>query len=117
MTPNHIYSAYILIKEFDLLLEKESNYKYLSIILFVFEFISLLIFLEIIELNFLNLNKNTKRNIEKREKKESLLLYNDNKKINDDSNFRNNSSIELIGEQLIESEIVNNSEEDKESDF
>lgn len=57
----HIFISYIIIKIFDLLLKKETNYKYLSLILFIFQFLGLLIFLEIIELNFCNLNYNTKR--------------------------------------------------------
>ena len=105
LTPNHIYSAYILIKEFDLLLEKESNYKYLSIILFVFEFISLLIFLEIIELNFLNLNKNTKRNIEKREIKDSEGLSDINMKEDNESNL-----IEIEPGYLFSVEIIDATE-------
>ena len=51
---------------------KKTNYKYFSIILFIPQFLGLLIFLEIIELNFCKLNKNTKINIEKRELKEDL---------------------------------------------
>ena len=77
LSQNHIYTAYILIKVFDLLLKKSINYQYVSIILFVLEFISLLIFLEIIELNFLNLNENTIRNIEKREMEDVNKLLND----------------------------------------
>ena len=43
------------------------NYKlYICIIFFILQFFSLMIYLEIFELNFLNLNKNTKRNIKLR---------------------------------------------------
>jgi len=46
---------------------KEGNkYKYISIIFFILQFFCLMIYLEILELNFLNLNKNTKRNIKLR---------------------------------------------------
>jgi len=71
-TQNHIYTSYTFIKLVDLLIVKKTNYKYFSIILFIPQFLGLLIFLEIIELNFCKLNKNTKINIEKRELKEDL---------------------------------------------
>ena len=46
---------------------KEGNkYKYISIIFFICQFFCLMIYLEILELNFLKLNKNTKRNIKLR---------------------------------------------------
>ena len=44
----------------------------------VFQILSLLFFLEILEFNFCNLNQNTKRNIMIREKKEMLLRNNTN---------------------------------------
>ena len=101
LTQYHIYTAYILIKVFDLLLKKDNNYKYISIILFVLEFISLLIYLEIIELNFFNLNKNTKRNIEKREIKDSEGLLN----VDNESNL-----IEVGTGYFISNEMINVSE-------
>ena len=48
------------------LLIDEDPEKFYCLIFFFLQFISLLIYLEIIELNFCNLNKNTKRNIELR---------------------------------------------------
>ena len=44
----------------------KSKMKWHSIILFVFQFIILLFFLEIFEFNFCKLNENTKKNIEER---------------------------------------------------
>jgi len=76
-TQNHIYTTYVLIKMFDLLLKKDNKYKYFSLFLFIFQFLGLLIYLEIIELNFLDLNKNTKKNIRTREKTEIEQLDND----------------------------------------
>ena len=80
-TQNHIYTSYTFIKLVDLLIMKKTNYKYFSIILFIPQFLWLLIYLEIIELNFCKLNKNTKINIEKRELKEDL---NDDDEQNDE---------------------------------
>ena len=47
-------------------LKDGNNNKYISIIFFLLQFFCLMIYLEILELNFLNLNKNTKRNIKLR---------------------------------------------------
>ena len=63
----HTFTTYIILKIFYLLLRKDAEYKYYSLILFVFQFLGLLVFLEIIELNFCNLDKNTIRNIGRRE--------------------------------------------------
>ena len=73
-TPIHIFTSYTIIKVFNLFLEKDEDIKYYSLILFIFQFLALLIFLEIIELNFLNLNKNTKRNIQRRQSEENILF-------------------------------------------
>ncbi len=51
------------------------QYRYYTLILFFFQFILLMIFLEVIELNFCDLNKNTKRKI--RIRSEDDLLDND----------------------------------------
>ena len=75
-TQNHIYTTYIFIKLFDLLLKKENNLKYISILFFIFQFLGLLVYLEIIELNFCNLNENTKKNIREREIIEKYKLEN-----------------------------------------
>ena len=47
---------------------------WLSIIPFTFQIITLLFYLEIFEFNFCGLNKNTKRNIQSRERDESLNI-------------------------------------------
>lgn len=68
-TQNHIYTTYIIIKLFHLLLHKDNvgNNKYFTLILFIFQFLGLLIYIEVIELNFCNLNENTKNAIKERE--------------------------------------------------
>ena len=54
----------------------------------IFQILSLLFFLEILEFNFCNLNFNTKRNIMIREKKEMLLRnYSDASDIEIDKDF------------------------------
>ena len=57
-------------------IEKEINI-FLLITFFCIEFIMILIFLEIIEINFCGLNENLKRNIESRGKTDSSLIIED----------------------------------------
>ena len=104
-TQNHIYTTYILIKIFDLLLKKDTNYKYFSLLLFVFQFLGLLVFLEIIELNFLGLNKNTKKNIGIREIEEETRILNNEERTTDfEGQGKNN--IEFSPGYFIESEMA-----------
>ena len=75
-TPTHLLICLSVSKFLVVLIQEESALKYLSIIPFVFQFFSLMVYLEIIELNFCGLNKNTKRNIEQRGKEDLLLRNN-----------------------------------------
>ena len=101
----HTFSIYILIKIFDLLLRKDSNYKYFSLLFFIFQFLGLLIFLEIIELNFWNLDKNTIRNIEARVSEEDKELLKDQEIEKDE-----NEKVELSPGYLVETEMARVSE-------
>ena len=71
-SPNHMLIAYVINKIRVILLDKTRTdyYHLFCIIPFVFQMLSLLFYLEILEFNFCNLNKNTKRNIQLREKEE-----------------------------------------------
>ena len=100
-TPNHIYTTYIVIKLVDYLIKKDDPNRFFSIILFIFQFLGLLIYLEIIELNFLKLNENTKRNIKEREIKEDENLLNDDE---ENGSYRN-SIILKKGKKLNKIEI------------
>ena len=66
LSPNHMIISYAISKMANILANSQSNKKWHSLILFAILFIILLFFLEILEFNFCNLNKNTKRNIEER---------------------------------------------------
>ena len=82
LTPNHMMISYEIGKLVNNLAMSKSNMKWYSIILFVFQFIILLFFLEIFEFNFCNLNENTKKNIEERElttmnMRDSINSFND----------------------------------------
>ena len=72
-TPNHLLICLNLSKFVISLITRESLLKYLCIIPFAFQFFSLMVYLEIIELNFCGLNKNVKRNIQKRGDEDMLL--------------------------------------------
>ena len=106
-TQNHIYTSYTFIKLVDLLIMKKTNYKYFSIILFIPQFLGLLIFLEIIELNFCKLNKNTKINIEKRELKEDLNDDDDqnDKDIDPEERKSKQSIVEISPGYLVDSSV------------
>lgn len=54
--------------------ENINTIRTIYLIIFIFIFINLLIFLEILELNFCGLNRYTRRNIVQRERKESFAL-------------------------------------------
>ena len=73
-TPNHIFVCYEISKISYILLNAENLIDWLSIIPFTFQIIILLFYLEIFEYNFCGLNKNTKRNIQSRERDESLNI-------------------------------------------
>ena len=78
LTPNHNVIASEIGKMFVLIFshiqsgDKDNNY-FLFLIPFVFQILSLLFYLEILEYNFCDLNKNTKRNIQLREKEADLI--------------------------------------------
>ena len=72
-TPNHMLIAYGINKMKKILsVETENNIQFFCLIPFFFQLLSLLFYLEILELNFCGLNKNTKRNIQLRERMENL---------------------------------------------
>ena len=72
LTPNHITIAYQLSIIFISIIDSEGINKLLIIIIYIFQIIFLLFFLEILEYNFCSLNRNTKKSIMKREKHQSF---------------------------------------------
>ena len=110
-SPIHTFASYIVIKMFNLLLNKHAKYKYYSLILFVFQILGLLIFLEIIELNFWKLDRNTKRNVERRESEESARL-NSSQKIEEDEI----KSIELFPGYTVGTEMIQVTKEDNDEE-
>ena len=63
-SPTYILISYQFSKFIEVLIDKDEASKYYCIIFFVIQLFFLMIYLEILELNFCNLNKNTKKNIE-----------------------------------------------------
>ena len=80
--PNYILISYQFSKLVDVLITKPEKTKLYFIIFFVFQLFFLMIYLEILELNFCNLNKNTRNNIAFRSITESSELTSRN--ISDD---------------------------------
>ena len=70
LRPNHMIVTDELNVFIGLIFYKDKPNKYYTLIPFFFQILALLFYFEILELNFLNLNKNTIRNIQSREKKE-----------------------------------------------
>ena len=62
-TPDYVLISVSLSKFVNFLIDYQSD-RYYFIIFFILQFFCLLLYLEIIELNFCNLNKNTRRNIQ-----------------------------------------------------
>ena len=67
LTANHTLISYEISKLSNILLQLKDKKKWYSIILFLFQFLGLMFFLEIFEYNFCGLNKNTAKNIKLRE--------------------------------------------------
>ena len=87
------------------LVKNYTNEEFITfIITFPFEIFSIFIFLEIIELNFCNLNANTKRNIMKRANKEGNLILDINE---EDDSF--GVDIPNNGENIIQNESLDSS--------
>ena len=70
LTPNHILISFEIVNIFFVVVSEKQN-KYFALIPFFFQVAILLFYLEILEFNFCGLNKNTKKNIQRREKIET----------------------------------------------
>ena len=68
-TPDYILISFTVSRILDIVIESK---KYECLALFFLQFITLMFYLEIFEFNFWGLNKNTRRNIQEREKDEML---------------------------------------------
>ena len=92
LRPNHMIVTDELHVFEGLIFYKDKPNKYYTLIPFVFQILALLFYFEILEFNFCNLNKNTIKNIQEREIKESeegeshpdLIFFGDDYYIKDD---------------------------------
>ena len=85
LTPNFVIIAYGLARIPSSIIKLESEYRWIILVISIFQVIFILFYLEIIEYNFCNLNKNTKRNISERELKlENYIKANENVDITDE---------------------------------
>ena len=111
--PNYVLISFQFSKIADVLINENGNNKYYCIIFFVIQLFFLMIYLEIIELNFCDLNKNTKKNIEFRSVLEAsgqsgrdssvglgVVDINKDYSVNLPENIKNNDkNIELLSEK------------------
>ena len=70
---NHILISYLLSKMVNILIAHDSKKEFNCIILFIVQFLLLMIYLEVIELHFCGLDKNTKKSIQIREREDMNL--------------------------------------------
>ena len=70
LKPNHMVISEELDIYFNIIIFKDDQNKYYTIIPFIFQILALLLYFEILELNFWGLNRNTFKNIQIRERKE-----------------------------------------------
>ena len=111
--PNYVLISFQFSKIADVLINENGNNKYYCIIFFVIQLFFLMIYLEIIELNFCDLNKNKKKNIEFRSVLEAsgqsgrdssvglgVVDINKDYSVNLPENIKNNDkNIELLSEK------------------
>ena len=68
----------------NILITHKSNKEFYCIILFIVQFLLLMIYLEVIELHFCGLDKNTRKSIQKREREDmNLEIFERNNSVND----------------------------------
>ena len=99
-SPDYVLVSFTISRVFYNLVEKRN---FFCIVLFIIQFLILMFYLEIIELNFLGLNTNTKRNIIIREQSENLLGGRD-------SVNSINSDIEIIPGYTVNNNSINNND-------
>ena len=73
LRPNHMIVTDELHVFAGLIIYQDKSNKYYTLIPFVFQILALLFYFEILEFNFCDLNKNTTKNIQKREGKENKI--------------------------------------------
>ena len=75
--PSFVYVSYQISRIPSTIMSIEGNNKWIVLILSLFQILFILFYLEILEFNFCSLNKNTKKSIAERERKQSIDESND----------------------------------------
>ena len=104
LTPNYIIIGYEIGKIPSHIIETENDKRWVVLVLSVFQIISLLLYLEIIEFNFCKLNRNTKKNIERR----LFLQSNEENNINEENEItiKDYDISEAFNQQEIEMDAI-----------
>ena len=104
LTPNYIIIGYEIGKILSHIIETENDKRWVVLVLSVFQIISLLLYLEIIEFNFCKLNRNTKKNIERR----LFLQSNEENNINEENEItiKDYDISEAFNQQEIEMDAI-----------
>ena len=114
-TPSHAVIL-LIIGEISFAFDSIKNFKlFVTIIIYCIILFMILIFTEIIELNFWNLRKNTKKNISERTLTESEIpLINDEENCKDDSLYEGDDSItDIEGYEIEMNSKMNNNNKEK----
>ena len=110
-TPDFILISFTFSRIIDIIIETQ---QYICIVFFIVQFITLMFYLEIFELNFCGLNKNTRRNIQERGRKE-MLLQEGSDNLSRESTL--NEVIEISPDYIIHTNSINHDENPKNDLF
>ena len=94
LSPNYIIIGYELGKIPIILLHDNNMHRWIISIITIIQVFFLCFYLEIFEYNFFSLNRNTKRNIIRRERSESREIKNNEKLLKDDEDYPEYMEIE-----------------------
>ena len=109
ISPDYILISFTISRIINIVMERQV---YSCLALFVLQFITLMFYLELFELNFLGLNKNTRRNIQERERKEMLKQERDQNSAERTSVSSDVSGIDISPDYVIYQREINSSSND-----
>ena len=121
LSPNHILISYEITKIISVLTNPYLENKWYSLIPIVFHLLNLFFYLEILEYNFCGLNKNTKKNIQKRERDDMIqrdsVSDNQNIELDIDHDYLINKDDGQIEKEMneLETELIDGDNNEKEN--
>ena len=118
LTPDYILISFTISRIIDIVIETK---QYIILALFPIQFIILLFYLEILEFNFCGLNRNTKKNIQRREEKEKRReedFYSVENNSDGDGKSSNYNEIEISSNYIVLCKTVKslNDDDDENND-